>query len=121
MESRVLIVDDEPLVARTLARLLARHDVSVAGDGATALSLCRGQEFGLVLLDLNMSPMSGVEVFQALTGELPDLARRVVFMTGGTLSDDQAELLCTVENPHVGKPFDIPALCQLVRERLAAS
>jgi PAS domain S-box-containing protein len=86
---RVLVVDDESVVAHTLKVLLqGEHDLVVAQSGAEALELlgkdpATAAGYDAILCDLMMPGMTGMELFEVLRREHPSLARRVVFMTGG--------------------------------------
>lgn len=120
--ARLLVVDDEPLVADMLKRTLSEeHDVTVATDAKTALDhlLC-GDEFDLIFCDLLMPRMSGMDLYAELRGKRPGLERRIVFMTGGAFTERAAQFLATVPNPKMSKPFDMTELERvLVRARAA--
>lgn len=81
---RVLVVDDEPLVRRALRRLLREHEVMEADGGIEALQILRTAEpFDLILCDVMMPHLTGIDVYQSIRQDWPGLERRVVFMTGG--------------------------------------
>jgi CheY-like chemotaxis protein len=120
---RILIVDDEPLVARAVARVLSPpHEVIAAGSGADALARIAGGDrgFDLVLCDLMMPGMSGMDLHERLRTVAPELARRVVFLTGGAAHPDARAFLERARRPFVEKPFDPPALRRVVSSILAA-
>lgn len=101
---RILLVDDEPLVLRTIQRGLRQHAVTSAGGGAEALALIRrGATFDVILCDLNMPTMSGRTLYETVFALLPELARRMVFTTGGALNRDDEDFLAT--HATVTKPF----------------
>jgi len=81
---RVLLVDDEEGVRRPMARFLKRRgaDVDEASDGAAALAQLALREPDVILADLRMPRMSGVELFARLEDERPHLAARVLFLSG---------------------------------------
>jgi signal transduction histidine kinase/ActR/RegA family two-component response regulator len=81
---RVLIVDDEDGVRKPMARFLTRRgaDVDEAGDGVAALARLRVQRADVILVDLRMPRMSGTELFAQLEEERPELAARVLFLSG---------------------------------------
>ena len=116
--SRVLIVDDEPLLRKATARILEQeHDVVVAGSARQALSLLeQGERFDVVLCDLLMPEMTGIELFELVSVRWPDIAARVVFLTGGVFSRQAAAFLESSGRPWVDKPFEVDALLQIVRE-----
>jgi signal transduction histidine kinase len=82
---RVLLVDDEEVVRRPMARFLGKRgaDIKEAGDGAAALQrLQDGFEPHVILADLRMPRMDGAELFERLQQERPALAERVIFLSG---------------------------------------
>lgn len=103
---RVLVVDDEPLIARAIRRALGTFVVHVASDGEDALSvIAKGEEFDVILCDLMMPRVSGADLFQRVEREHPSLAKRFVFMTGGAFADWSQRFLDTVDRPIIEKPF----------------
>ncbi len=118
---RVLVVDDEPLVGRAVGRVLAgQTEVTTVTSGAAALELLRdpGNDFRLVLCHLMMPDMTGVELRAVLLGVRPDLADRLVFITGGTYTPEMERFLAESACPHLLKPFDVTALRGFVAARL---
>jgi len=116
---RVFIVDDDLAVARSLARVLAgEHDVVMAADAADALSQLTGHaDPDLVLCDVMMPQMNGVELYEAVRAVRPEIAARFVFMTGGASSPRVAAFLATAVK--LAKPFDPATARALVRARVA--
>ena len=101
---RILLVDDEPMVLRTLQRALKHHAVTAASSGTEALALIRnGATFDVIVCDLNMEGMSGRTFYETVDALLPELARRVVFATGGARKLDDQAFLAT--HPTLTKPF----------------
>ncbi len=84
---RVLVIDDEPAIARSIQRILqGANDVVLARDAADALTRVRGGErFDLLLCDLQMPGMSGMQLHEELDRVCPEQADRMLFMTGGAL------------------------------------
>jgi CheY-like chemotaxis protein len=101
-----LLVDDDPEVRRALGRLLAlRHDVQVAAGALEALDLvAAGPAFEAVICDVLMPGMNGVEFLNLIQ---PDLARRLVFLTGGGIVGDLAERLAETGRPMLAKPVTL--------------
>jgi CheY-like chemotaxis protein len=81
---RVLIIEDEEGVRRPMARFLARRgaEVEEAADGADGLARLAARAPDVILVDLRMPRMGGVELFARLEEERPELARRVLFLSG---------------------------------------
>jgi PAS domain S-box-containing protein len=115
---RVLIVDDEPRVRSTAAMLLKKeHDVCEVGGGREALAVVdRDTRFDVILCDLMMPDMSGMELHASLSERWPQLANRMVFMTGGAFTPRANDFLRCVPNRRVDKPFDAKRLLGLVRD-----
>ena len=118
---RILCVDDEPMIARTVQRLLKKeHDVVLAGSGRQAQELLQqDRNFDLVLCDLMMPDVSGVDLYLWLQEHLPDLARRVVFVSGGAFTPRSRRLLEQIDCPRLDKPFDMQTFRVTVRGLLA--
>jgi PAS domain S-box-containing protein len=115
---RVLVVDDEILLARALARVLNTHEVTVLEDAEQAIAALTDGEhtYDLVLCDLMMPHISGAELYTRVTQRRPELAPLFVFMTGGAFTPRGREFLQSVSAPILEKPFDV----QRVRELVAA-
>jgi CheY-like chemotaxis protein len=113
---RVLVVDDERLIAAALQRTLAtEHEVTALGRAREALDgLIAGQRFDLILCDLMMPEMTGIEFHAELSHLAPDQAARMVFLTGGPCTPFAKEFLANVPNLHIEKPFDTRRLRALV-------
>ena len=110
--ARILVVDDEALVGRAVARILgAEHEVAAVTSGEAALAqLQAGPAFDLVLCDLMMPCLTGMDLFERVRQADPAAAARFVFLTGGAFTDRAREFLARVPNPRLEKPFDPDAL-----------
>lgn len=112
---RVLVVDDEPGVLRALSRMLRDHDVITCADGPAALAIfARQRDFDVILCDVMMPELSGMELHRRAAALDADLARRFVFITGGAYTAAAQQFLAGVDNPTVEKPFETGALRELV-------
>ncbi|MES1187830.1 MAG: PAS domain S-box protein [Myxococcales bacterium] len=120
---RILVVEDEPVVARLLQRVLSvEHDVDVAADGGDALEgLSQRQDYDAVLCDVMMPRMNGMELFERVLRKYPQLAERFVFMTGGATRPDVDAFLDSVANEKLFKPFSLPSVKAIVSRLLEAS
>jgi CheY-like chemotaxis protein len=115
--ARVLVVDDEPLMARGLARILAReHDVSTLTSAREALKcLMETDSFDVVLCDLMMPEMTGVDLHRELERRKPEIARRVLFFTGGAFTPATHAFVKRMADRCLEKPLDVTE----VRRKLA--
>ncbi len=117
---RVLIVDDEPPVARVLQHLIGREcDVTVVHGGRAAITALSKDPppFDLVICDLMMPVVTGADVYKEVTKARPELAPRFVFMTGGAFTQRGQEFLDSVQAPILEKPFDVAQVRSLVAAR----
>ncbi|MGC4087078.1 MAG: response regulator [Polyangiaceae bacterium] len=118
---KVLVIDDEELVRATLQRLLSPpHALTNAASAQQALGLIEaGQRFDVILCDLMMPGMSGIDLHHALAKTCSDQARRMVFMTGGNFTSSGSDFLDTVANARLAKPFLPVEVRELVLQQLA--
>ena len=108
--ARVLVVEDEPSLAKALANELGRlHDVILASSAAEALSQLEGASFDVVLCDLRMPGMSGEALYTRLEQINPDHARRFIFMTGVGFGAEVERFLAAAGRPVLEKPFSADA------------
>jgi two-component system cell cycle sensor histidine kinase/response regulator CckA len=114
---RILIVDDELTLLSSLRRALAREvDVTLASSAKDALAvLDEDQRFDLVLCDIMMPEVNGIELYQRVAQAHPAVAKRFVFMTGGTFSSSVQQFIDTCAQPRLEKPFDVRELRRLLR------
>ena len=110
---RVLIVDDEAPLAAMLGRMLEDDfELEIASSAQKALELLRAgaAPFDIVLCDLMMPQMNGMDFYRTVSGSLPALADRFIFMTGGAFTPWAAEFLASSRRPCLEKPFDYRTL-----------
>ncbi len=118
---RVLIVDDEPAVARAIARQLSDMDVSIAHSGRAAVErLFRGDPVDLVLCDVMMPGGSGQDVYDAVAEADPELLRKLLFITGGATVPEVATFLRRDGVRHLSKPFEREAFERMLADIQAA-
>jgi signal transduction histidine kinase len=112
----ILVVDDDVLVASALRRVLAgEHDITSIADARIARDMITaGARFDLVLCDLMMPNLTGMALYHALERDVPEMAQRMVFMTGGAFSDEARAFLRDVQPRILDKPFDLTTLRELV-------
>src|SRR5262245_3448631 len=108
----VLVVDDEPAVLSSVVALLGSegHEVEAVDSGFRALSRLTDRTFDVVLSDFRMPGFDGRALHGALRRRNPDLAHRLVFMTGDTLTPETSEFLARTGIPTLTKPFALDDL-----------
>ncbi len=111
---KVLIADDDPQLVRALRITLAAHgyDVVAAADGAAAITLAAQAHPDIVLLDLGMPHLDGVQVIEALRGWT---TAPIIVVSGRTGSADKVEALDAGADDYVTKPFQIDELLARLR------
>ena len=114
--ARILVIDDEPLLGRTLSFMLEEnHDVVVVEGGAAALErLGEDTRFDLVLCDLDMPDVNGSSVHHAVSRHHPELITRFVLMTGGACSGWSEEFLARYSGARLEKPFSVADVEQVL-------
>ena len=118
---KVLVVDDEPEVRRLLQDFLSGqgYDVALAADGVEALAAVDDQKPDLVLLDVAMPVMNGVETLTRIVALDPPV--RVIMVTGNSDLSLMAKLLALGAVDYIPKPFDLDYLEQAISIQLEAA
>jgi CheY-like chemotaxis protein len=120
----VLIVDDELLVAESMRRVLAdEFEVTATTEPSAALArLTSGDQwYDVILCDVMMPGIDGVELHARVARVAPEIAARFIFVTGGILLPHVQARLEGISNLVLAKPFDFGALRELIRRRTSAS
>jgi CheY-like chemotaxis protein len=117
---RVLVVDDDPMTCTAIRRSLAGdHEVTTSHSGREALALVEaGFEYDVIVCDLLMPQMTGMELHRRLESDRPELAARMLFLSGGLFAPAAREFARTVEDRIIEKPFDPRRLREIVNSRL---
>jgi len=114
---RVLVVDDETTVVKSLERLLRDHEVVGVTRAADALEiLARDSAFDVILCDVFMPVMNGLGFYRAVHSGNASAAKRIVFITGGAFSPKVMEEVAELGVPTLEKPFDRAAVVALVED-----
>jgi PAS domain S-box-containing protein len=114
---RVLVVDDEPVVATAIRRVLSpEHEVVTYTHAEDALAaITGGERFDAILCDLMMPNMTGMDLHASLERVAAEQAGRMIVLTGGAFTDRAREFLERVPLPRCEKPFDTQRLREMVR------
>jgi signal transduction histidine kinase len=119
---QVIVVDDEPQLAWAMKRLLdPEHDVVAVTHGREALDrMMAGQRFDVIVCDLTMPFMTGEQLYREIERRFGvSVASRILFVTGGALSEEANAFLQGVRNPRLFKPFDPAELRGQIRRVMA--
>jgi two-component system KDP operon response regulator KdpE len=118
--SRILVVDDEPQLRRALRSTLSALGFVVADaeSGEAALEMVRAEKFDLILLDINMPGLSGLETCRAMRAR-SDVS--ILMLTVRDRTEDKIEALDAGADGYVTKPFDVNELLARVRAALRRS
>jgi signal transduction histidine kinase len=121
---RILVIDDEVILLRAIQNILQDdgHHVTCRDDPRSALALLeQGESFDLILSDLMMPSMTGMDLYETLLSRLPAAAHKIVFITGGAITPRMAAFLESIPNARLEKPFRIEQLCATVRRSMATT
>ncbi|MGZ3419922.1 MAG: PAS domain-containing hybrid sensor histidine kinase/response regulator [Polyangiales bacterium] len=119
---RAIVIDDEVRVAAAIRRLLeGDHDVDIETDARRALERLLRTDYDVVLCDLMMPGLSGMDLYGELVRSAPNVAARIVFVTGGASTPAAQQFLAKMANPCLEKPIDRKQLDRLLRERATCS
>ena len=119
--STVLVVEDEPALAAAVCEALtdAGFAVDRAGDGEEALRCVDAKSYDLIVCDLKMPKVDGIRFYQKLAPTSPDVARRVIFVTGDVAGTDAESFLQESGCRWLAKPFRLGDLLRTAREILS--
>ena len=119
----VLIVDDEPAIVQLVRITLetARVRVLEASDGATAIDRAVGERPDLILLDVDLPDLSGLDVCRRLKGEEAMAQTKIVMLTAAAQQDDVARGLAAGADQYLTKPFSPLRLLTLVEQLAPAT
>ncbi|MBW2324475.1 MAG: sigma-54-dependent Fis family transcriptional regulator [Deltaproteobacteria bacterium] len=118
--NKILIVDDDPQLRQSFEKLLIDegHDIKTAPSGELGLELLRENEFDLVVMDVRLPGINGLETFQAMHEMDPKLP--VIIMTAFGTMETAIEATKLGAFDYVLKPFDIPEMLNLIQQALEA-
>jgi len=112
---KILVVDDEPSILAVINRILSNHEVTQC-DGRAALDhlVKKGAYYEVIISDLNMPDVSGIDLYRYAAKYLPGLEKKIIFITGGSYTSEMSEFMALVENTFLEKPFSPVQLIQAV-------
>jgi CheY-like chemotaxis protein len=115
---RILIVEDEPSVRCVFEEVLELEGfiVDMAVDGAEAILKLSNKEYDLFIIDIWMPEINGMELYEYISKQYPELLNRIIFASGDVLGRETRLFLEKVGRPFLLKPFDIGELIAMTRE-----
>lgn len=117
--AHLMVIDDEEPILTSLTAALARYRVSTFQSPEAAIErLQEGHDFDLILCDLVMPEMSGIDIYQWMLRNRRELVPRMMFMTGGAFTQEMREFVSGVRNVIMHKPFDNKTLRWMVAQQL---
>jgi PAS domain S-box-containing protein len=121
-DKTILIIDDEPGIVSALAYLLSRdgYHVDTARNGRLAWEKLQRRAYDLILCDLRMPELDGHGLYREIEEHLPHLVRRIIFLTGDTLSSEARKFLEKTGISRLNKPFRAAEVRRAVQQALQA-
>ncbi|HZU77064.1 MAG TPA: ATP-binding protein, partial [Dehalococcoidia bacterium] len=117
----ILVIDDEPSIRDLLTATLLNdgHEVESAADGAAGLERLATRDFDLIITDVKMPGVDGIEFYRRVRAWDERVAARIIFTTGDMVSTATRDFLEGTGNPYLLKPFRLPDVKALVAQMLA--
>ncbi len=118
--TRVLLAEDEPVNQEVSRALLVDVGlvVDLAGDGQQALELARQNRYALILMDMQMPNLSGVDATRMIRADSPNAATPILALTANAFDEDREACIAAGMNGHIGKPVDPDKLYETLLEWL---
>jgi len=118
--TRVLVIEDEPQLATAVAESLLEEGCVVdrASDGAEGLARIAEASYDVVLCDLKMPRVDGMQFYRAMAAAMPALARRVIFVTGDVVGTEAERFLDETACRWLSKPFRLTDVVRAVRDTI---
>ena len=123
-EIKVIVIDDDVTTRRIIARLIKQigfTDFDEAGDGQEAYDMMQEKDYGLILSDLDMPVMNGMELLDKVRADQKLMAKPFIMITA---NDDRENIIQAVKSKvsqYIVKPFTMPALREKIEKVLKSN
>ncbi len=121
--ARILVVDDESFLLECLVDAIGSWgcEVTPCSLAAEAIQKLQGGSYDLIVSDIRMPGLSGIQLFDWIQAQQPAMAARILFTTGDSFDPDTRAFLERSKMPHLGKPFDLKRLKQAISDLLVSA
>ena len=111
------MIDDEPLLIDLMVHLLSilGYEVASALDHQEAAGKLKDQSYDLIFLDMKMPMMDGKTFYLKMKEYFPEMAKRIVFLTGDVGNDETLNFLLETKNGYLSKPFTLKEIKDLLK------
>jgi CheY-like chemotaxis protein len=111
----MLVVDDEPEIGRLVTELFCyKFDIEVVGNGREALDRMRERQFDIIISDIKMPLVDGIEFHRIVSAVFPQYLNRIIYTTGVAFDRDVSAFLKRTGVPYLPKPFKVAQLMKIV-------
>ncbi|MFC2050997.1 ATP-binding protein, partial [Chloroflexota bacterium] len=121
VKAKILVVDDETVISQFVSQILTDegHEVEAVDSAEDALEKVKSEKYQIIMLDIKMPGMSGIELYRRFRKTSPTLAEGVVFITGDVMGASTMDFLNKTKVPYIIKPFDARQLKTEINRVLA--
>jgi len=121
--AKILVVDNELSILDFLKRLLTEegYQVETVARAHKALKRLESEKYDLILLDVKLPGMNGIELYRRIQAMDPALAQRILFITGDVLAKTTRDFFAQTKMPHIAKPFTIEQLKREINHMLSST
>jgi CheY-like chemotaxis protein len=122
-DKRVLVVDDEEFLLECLTDAISSWGcaTTACAMGAEAIEKLQQGTFDLIISDIRMPGLSGIQLYQWIQANQPAMTRQILFTTGDSFDPETRGFLESEKVPHLGKPFDLKKLKQALNDLFLSS
>ena len=116
----ILVIDDEASIREVLLVLLSRdgHEVETVAEGLAALERLAERDFDLIITDVRMPGVDGIDFYNRVRAWNPAVAERIIFTTGDIVNPVTRDFLASVQNRHLQKPFSLAEVRDVITAML---